>query len=158
MSPNMHAFLAMIAYSELGPKLIAESDEGYAVIVGSVPGKVRRFDSYKDHPRVTVSLTIKGKQVQSTAAGRYQILERYFDAYKAQLGLPDFGPLSQDRIAVQMIRECHAVPDIEAGRFADAARKCASRWASLPGAGYGQHENRMADLQGAYVAAGGRLA
>lgn len=103
-------------------------------------------------------LTGKTTFVNSTAAGRYQILERYFDAYRVQLNLPDFGPASQDAIAVQLIRECRALADIEAGRFDAAIRKCASRWASLPGAGYQQHENRLDDLRTAYVAAGGSLA
>ena len=162
-SGNLCAFLDMIAYSELGPRVLAQSDDGYDVIVGSVPGHVQRFGDYRDHPRVLVRLTVRAKNgkrmlVQSTAAGRYQILSRYFDAYKQQLGLPDFGPDSQDEIAIQLIRECHAVGDIEAGRFDVAARKCASRWASLPEAGYGQHENDLDDLRAAYVAAGGGLA
>lgn len=160
---NMSAFLDSIAYSELGPKLLAQSDDGYDVIVGSVPGRVRRFGDYRDHPRLPVRLTVRAKDgkrmlVQSTAAGRYQILARYFDAYKRQLGLPDFGPDSQDEIAIQMIRECRAIDDIEAGRFAAAVHKCRSRWASFPAAGYGQHENELADLQTAYVASGGTLA
>ena len=157
-SDNLCAFLDMIAYSELGPGVLAQSDDGYDVIVGSVPGRVQRFGDYRDHPRMLVRLTIKGKVVRSSAAGRYQILVRYSDAYRRQLGLPDFGPDSQDEIAIQMIRECHAIGDIEAGRFDVAARKCASRWASLPEAGYGQHENDLDDLRAAYVAAGGTLA
>src|SRR5207249_4184708 len=96
--------------------------------------------------------------LSSTAAGRYQILARYFDAYKKQLGLPDFSPASQDAIAMQMVKECKALGDISAGRFADAVTKCASRWASLPGATYGQHVNKIAALQAAYQAAGGVLA
>lgn len=157
MSPNLKAFLSMIAFSELGPELLAKSSNGYNVIVGSMPRRLDLFRDYSDHPRKLVSLRIKGRKVQSTAAGRYQILARYFDAYKRQLALPDFGPVSQDRIAIQMIRECGAIDDIEAGRFAIAARKCRSRWASLPGAGYGQHENNIDALQVAYVAAGGTV-
>ena len=158
ITKNLKAFLDMIAFSELGPSILAQSDDGYDVLVGSVPGNVRRFKSYADHPRRLIVVMIKGRQVKSTAAGRYQILARYFDAYKQQLKLPDFGPDAQDRIAIQMIRECRALDDIEAGRFDVAARKCASRWASLPGAGYGQHENRLDDLRAVFVVAGGKLA
>lgn len=157
LNENLLAFLDMIAYSELGSKLLADSANGYNVIVGSMPGRVDRFNDYKDHPRKLVVMTINGKQVKSTAAGRYQILARYYDAYKRQLGLTDFGPIAQDQIAIQMIRECNALDDIRAGRFDVAARKCASRWASLPGAGYDQHENDLYDLRAAYVAAGGAL-
>ena len=163
MSPNLRAFLDMIAYSELGPDILAQSDNGYDVLVGSTAHEVHLFDSYADHPRERITLTVKAKDgtrmtITSTAAGRYQELERYFDVYRMQLGLPDFGPDSQDLIAIQMIRECRAIGDIEAGAFDRAVTKCASRWASLPMAGYGQHENDMGDLRAAYVAAGGIVA
>lgn len=158
MIPNLRAFLDTIAHSELGPELLAQSDDGYNVIVGSTPGRVRLFDSYADHPRQRITLMIRGKVLTSTAAGRYQILERYFDAYRMSLGLPDFGHGSQDMIAVQMMRECHATGDIAAGYFAEALHKCRSRWASLPGAGYDQHENELGDLMAVYAAAGGALA
>jgi len=158
MHANLRAFLDTIAHSELGAAILAQSDDGYNVLVGSTPADVRLFDSYADHPRQRVTLMIKGRAVVSTAAGRYQILARYFDAYRLSLGLPDFGHDSQDLIAIQMTRECYATGDIQAGHFADALHKCRSRWASLPGAGYGQHENSIDDLRTAFVAAGGTLA
>lgn len=155
---NQRAFLFMIAISELSAPTVARSDNGYNVVVGSTPNKLILFDSYADHPRRLMTLNIKGNVIRSTAAGRYQILARYYDAYKVQLRLPDFSPASQDRIALQMIKECRALDDIEAGRFMVALKKCVSRWASLPGAGYGQHENDAAKLQLAYQDAGGTLA
>lgn len=141
----------MIAYSEIGPKLLAKSDDGYNVIVGGT-----LFEGYADHPRKLVSLPKLG--IKSTAAGRYQLLARYFDAYKKQLGLKDFSPASQDAIALQQIKEQRALVDIETGHFDLAVKKCRNIWASLPGAGYGQHENDMAKLTLAFVKAGGKLA
>jgi muramidase (phage lysozyme) len=164
MSPNLKAFLDMIAHSELGNELLAQSDDGYNVIVGSIPGHVTLFNSYQDHPRRLVTIEHDNddgtvRTLQSTAAGRYQILKRYFDFYKSSLKLKDFGKESQDAIAVQMIRECKALADIEAGHFAVAVDKCRSRWASLPGAGYaGQHENSLPNLLAAYTKAGGTVA
>lgn len=155
MNPNLKAFLDMIAHSELGAGLIAASDNGYNVIVGSTAAHPDLFDSYADHPRKLVHLNA---HLESTAAGRYQLLARYFDAYKAQLGLPDFGPDSQDAIATQQIRECRALDDVMAGNLVAAISKCAHIWASLPGAGYNQHENHLADLQSAFTGAGGVLA
>lgn len=149
---NLDAFLSMIAHSEGTADL---GDRGYNVIVGSRPGRTILFRSYKDHPRVLVQLS---SALNSTAAGRYQILERYFDAYRDQLKLPDFSPASQDAIAIQMIRERGAIPDIEAGRFDAAVARCSNLWASLPGAQYGQHTNQIADLRAAYQAAGGSVA
>lgn len=152
---NRKAFLDMIAMSEIGTVMLALSDNGYNVLVGSRPNAMSMFEGYADHPRKLVKLNDK---LYSTAAGRYQLLARYFDAYKKSLNLPDFSPASQDAIALQQIKEQGALPDIDAGRFTQAVAKVANIWASLPGAGYGQHENKIEKLQVAYVAAGGMLA
>lgn len=152
LTPNLNAFLDAIAFSELGAQVIAESDDGYNVLVGSLPGAVHTFESYARHPGVLVALS---PGLASTAAGRYQVLKRYADAYIPQLNLPDFGPVSQDAIAIQMINECNARPDVEAGYTAVALTKCSSRWASLPAATYGQHVNKLSYLLAAYEAAGG---
>lgn len=160
MSPNLKAFLDMIAVSEIGVKLLAKSDNGYNVLVGGAlfddQGTADLlFDDYKDHPRTVINL---GRGLRSSAAGRYQILVRYYDAYRKLLSLPDFSPPSQDAIAIQMIKEQHALDDVEAGRFDEAVKKCANIWASLPGAGYGQHENMLAYLRAHYTNLGGTLA
>lgn len=146
---NLDAFLTMIAISE-GTEDIG--DRGYNVIVGSTPEKPILFDSYADHPRRRIELSAG---LSSTAAGRYQILERYYDAYKTSLKLPDFSPLSQDAIAIQMIRERQALTDVYAGRLRQAIGKCSATWASLPGNNYGQHENTLALLNSAFTGAGG---
>jgi muramidase (phage lysozyme) len=154
---NTSAFLAMIAWAELGPELLAASDRGYNVIVGSTPLFPKLFHSYHDHPRITVELRDKKGNVigRSSAAGRYQILKRIFDSYKTRLELPDFSPASQDKIAMQLIRECKAIEDINNGNIEQAIVKVKSRWASMPGAGYGQTEKKMAELIRAYKSAGG---
>jgi muramidase (phage lysozyme) len=152
MTPQLQAFLDTIATSE-GTAHIG--DRGYNCLVGSTPQKPVLFQSYADHPRVRVELRAN---LFSTAAGRYQILARYYDIYKARLSLPDFSPASQDAIAIEMIREQGALADVEAGRFDEAVAKCANIWASLPGAGYGQHENRIADLRRAFASSGGVVA
>lgn len=148
LSANLSAFLDTIAHSEGTPRY--GQDDGYNAIVGGA-----LFDSYADHPRVLVEVR---PGLKSTAAGRYQLLARYFDPYKAQLSLPDFSPESQDKIAIQQIKECHALDLIEAGKFEDAVAKCAHIWASLPGANYGQHENRLSTMLAAYLDAGGTIA
>ena len=154
---NRCAFLDMLAVSELGP-LLGVSDNGYNVVVGSVFSKsgnhkLDLFTDYRVHPRKLVNLPNLG--IKSTAAGRYQILARFYDVYKAQLKLPDFSPLSQDLIALQLMRECKAFEPLDRGDIVTAIKRCKSRWASLPGAGYGQNEHSMEHLVNAYVAAGG---
>ena len=145
--PNLDAFLDMIAVSE---GTAGKGDDGYNVIVGGA-----LFNTYADHPRQLVKIR---SGLSSTAAGRYQLLARYFDAYKKELGLPDFSPEAQDQIALQQIKECKAIGLIEQGAFEQAVARCAHIWASLPGAGYGQHENPIHKLIAAYQAAGGELA
>lgn len=142
----------MIAFSEIGPALLAVSDNGYNVMVGSTPDKPLLFASYVTHPRV------HNHAMNSDAAGRYQFMGRYWPAYKQQLSLPDFGPESQDKWAIQLIKECHALDDVLTGHFTVAVGKCSSRWASFPAANYGQHENSLASLEDAYERAGGEFA
>jgi len=147
MNNNRRAFLDMIAVSE---GTAGRGDNGYNVLVGG-----GLFDSYADHPRKLVNIN---NTLKSTAAGRYQLLARYFDHYKKLLGLKDFSPAAQDAIALQQIKECGALEDVDAGRFEEAVRKCRRIWASFPGAGYGQHENKIERLLAAYKKAGGTLA
>lgn len=151
MSPNLKAFLETIAWSELGDALLKVSDRGYNVCVGSTPNKPILFRSYVTHPMQ------RCEALKSDAAGRYQFMGKYWFVYQKQLGLPDFGPESQDKWAVQLIKECRALEDVEAGRLEAAVYKCNSRWASFPGAGYGQPEHTMADLRRVFVRAGGTL-
>ncbi len=152
MSTNRTAFLDMLAWSEIGPALLAESDNGYNVLVGSTPVHPLLFHSYACHPNVL------DVQLDSTAAGRYQTLHHWAGAYMTLLGLRDFGPASQDAIALQQIKECRALPLIDSGHLAPAIAACAHIWASLPGNTYNQRTNSLANLQAAYVAAGGTLA
>ncbi len=154
---NVEAFLDMLALSEIGPAMLAASDDGYNVIVGSTPEQPillptlpSGLPDYSHHPDEYEAAE------NSTAAGRYQILYRYAVAYQASLSLPDFSPVSQDLIAVQLIHEVGAYMGLLAGAWTQAVQRCASRWASLPGSDYDQHERTLSQLQGWYVKAGGR--
>lgn len=147
---SMKAFLDMIAWSELGPDIIAQSENGYNVLVGSLPDMVLTFSDYSRHPNRMIQLN---EHLASTAAGRYQILGKIWRAYRVPLELKGFWPADQDKIAVQLIKECKALKDIEGGKIESAIVKCKSRWASFAGAGYGQREHSIEKLVGAYNAA-----
>ncbi|KJS00902.1 MAG: hypothetical protein VR65_10890 [Desulfobulbaceae bacterium BRH_c16a] len=153
MTRNEQAFLDMLAWSELGRQLIDESDNGYNVLVGSLPGRVKLFHDYSDHPRQLIRINDK---LSSTAAGRYQILKRTFDHYRKVLRLSDFSPASQDAIALRLIKERGAAEDVKAGRIIEAIQKIRKIWASLPGAGYGQREHPINNLIATFTAAGGQ--
>lgn len=96
-----------------------------------------------------------GPGCKSTAAGAYQLIRPTWLELKRALALPDFGPASQDRAAIELIRRRGALNDVRAGRVAEAISKVAPTWASLPGAGYNQPERKLASLVSAYQAAGG---
>ena len=86
------AFLDMLAWSEGTDNGRQKTrNHGYDVIVGG-----ELFTDYSDHPRKLVTLNPK---LKSTGAGRYQLLSRWWDAYRKQLGLKDFSPKSQDAVA-----------------------------------------------------------
>lgn len=156
---NRRAFLDMIAVSE-GTKGIG--DDGYNVLVGSTRKEPKLFNGYETHPNQLERIDYIDRKtgqisntVFSTAAGRYQILFRYWNSYRKILGLKDFSPAAQDAIALRMIIECNALADIDEGRILMAIRKCKSRWASFPAAGYNQHEQKVDTLLAAYAKAGG---
>lgn len=122
---NVAAFLMTIRVSEG-----TSGSDGYSILVGG-----GHFDSFADHPRRLVYIPSIGKN--SSAAGAYQILRKTWDGVRAKLGLADFTPASQDRAAVELIRQRGALADVRAGRFAAAVEKCKKEWTILPGAGYG---------------------
>lgn len=154
LTANIGAFLDMIAWSEIGPELLKESDDGYNVLVGSTPEKPLLFHDYSQPPEWY------DKPTNSSASGRYQILHRYAVDYIKMLGLPDYSPESQDRIAFQLMNECDVIHLLKTGTeatFSEAVERCSSRWASLPGNDYGQHKNSIIMLRSAFLTAGGKL-
>jgi muramidase (phage lysozyme) len=161
---NVLAFLDMIAWSEGTSTSKYTRDDGYDVIVAGLDltpddnndDAPDIFRDYSKHPGWLITVNRRG--LRSTAAGRYQLLHRYWLAYSKLLGLPDFSPVSQDLIAIQQIRERKALADIQAGRLAVAVTRCSNIWASFPGAGYGQREHGMPALAAQFIAAGGVLA
>jgi muramidase (phage lysozyme) len=152
MNQNLKAFLDMIAWAEIGPEMLAESNNGYNVLVGSLPGNMKLFHDYSDHPRVLVKINDK---LKSTAAGRYQILRYIYDHYSKKLKLTGFYPDDQDAIAVELIRERGSLQRIIDGDVLAGISSVRKIWASMPGAGYGQGEKKVSDLISAYREAGG---
>lgn len=157
---NVLAFLDMIAWAELGDDYLGRSDNGYNVIVTGIDGKLELMDDYLVHPFAggRVSKLVNSRGLTSNAAGRYQFMLKHWVHYRDLLNLPDFGPLSQDRWAMQLVRERRALSDVKAGRFVEAVSKCRNIWASLPGAGYNQREHKIEDLSARFIVAGGTLA
>lgn len=141
---NIRAFLIMIQHAEG-----TYGKDGYRKLYGG-----GYFNDYSKHPNTKVSKW----GITSTAAGAYQILSKTWAELQPKLKLPDFGPVSQDRAAIELIRRRNALEDVYAGRFAQAIVKCRKEWASLPGAGYGQNEKNVTSLLAVIKASGGMTA
>ena len=155
-TPQLSAFLNTIRFSELGQALIDKSDQGFNVLVGSTPDHMLLFPTLTDgSPDYSTHPNIYNEKMNSTAAGAYQLLHRWYEPYCRLLDLSDFSPISQQAIAAQQIKECKAISFIEAGHIQNALFLCSRIWASLPGSTYGQHTNKLADLEEYFVSQGG---
>lgn len=153
-SQNRCAFLDMLAWSEGTVNDPVTQDRGYDVLVTGINGP-QRFASYTAFPGIMVQVNHSG--LFSSAAGRYQLLKHNYQYYSNLLKMYDFGPLTQDYIAIQQIRERNALPLIDAGNFSGAVDLCNNIWASLPGSPYGQPTHTMDIVQAQYVASGGTV-
>ncbi len=152
MDPRLKAFLDTIAYSEGTSTSPLTQNDGYDVIVTGINGP-SIFTDYSKHPfedggMVTVRAV---PLLQSTAAGRYQLLARYWRVYKVQLGLTDYSPASQDAVAIQQMKERGAIDYIEADNPQVAIEACSNIWASFPGNDYQQGGKNMAELLEKYA-------
>ena len=76
------AFLDMLAWSE-GTDNGRQKTRNHGYDVITVGGELFT-DYHPDHPRKLVTLNSK---LKSTGAGRYQLLPRWWDAYRKQFGL-----------------------------------------------------------------------
>lgn len=137
---NLEAFLYMIQYSEGTVKY----KNPYNVLFGGTT-----FNDYSKHP----NKIIHSGKYYSSAAGAYQILKKTADSLK----MKDFTPISQDKAAIQLIKEKNALNDVLTGNFKTAVNKVKTVWASLPGAGYGQPERKINDLAAIYKLNGGEI-
>jgi muramidase (phage lysozyme) len=102
----------------------------YNTIVGG-----SKFSDFRAHPRVVGLRTAEGP---STAAGKYQIVGTTYDDIAPKIGVRDFSPDSQDKIALELIRRKGALEDIRNGNFDAAVGKLGGIWASLPSSPYSQ--------------------
>lgn len=135
--PKLRAFLDTVAWSEGTSLSPATKNDGYDVIVTGVDGKPEVLSSYADHPfafgRPAKVIREAPGELRSTAAGRYQILLKWWRAYKAMLNLPDFTPQSQDAVALRQLKERGAIDMILAENISEAIAESSHIWASFPG-------------------------
>lgn len=110
----------------------------YAVYGGK---RENQLTSFADHPRDAGRWTFKdnsGRQMGSTAAGRYQIIKKTWDGVSRQYGIKDFSPMSQDLAAIGLMVNSGVMPLILKGDIRGAASRLGGVWASLPSSRYNQ--------------------
>jgi len=148
---RVRAMLDAIAWAE---GTAGDADGGYGRIVrGTVisapnnPELVGQSNvtitDFTQHPNILVQVR---QGLNSTAAGRYQFLNRTWTGFN----LADFGPRNQDIGAVVLLQQAGSVNPLLTGDVRLAASNANGTWASLPNSPYGQPTRQMADFQTAY--------
>ncbi|MEB3201133.1 MAG: glycoside hydrolase family 104 protein [Synechococcaceae cyanobacterium] len=140
LTPERRALLNTIRYAE--GTWIGGRPEGYRVLYGG-----GRFRSLERHPEITIQ-----KRYSSAAAGAYQFLPSTWHQTARQLGLPDFGPASQDQAALHLVQRRGALARFDREGLSPAVlARLSPEWASLPGldgaSAYGQPVKSVDELQ-----------
>jgi muramidase (phage lysozyme) len=145
-NPYVQAALNTISKAEGTAKGTRNVQDPYSTIVGYTS-----FSDFNDHPRQYV------RSQNSTAAGKYQVLDHVWDEVSKAVGIPDFSPTSQDIFAVARIDQRGGLEPLLKGDFSTFSDKVKKEWASFPGANYkGQGMRSAAQVEqwfNEYVAA-----
>ena len=121
LTPAAYPILKAIAKDESGGRYNVRYD-------GSPTGAT--FTSYADHPRVKVN--------GSTAAGAYMITAQTWDEFAPKVGVTDFSPASQDKVAMAIADSAaqkkgypNAAAMLEAGAVYQLKGALATRWVAV---------------------------
>ncbi|WP_055076849.1 caspase family protein [Pseudanabaena sp. 'Roaring Creek'] len=120
VSKKMQAFLKVIRFvegtdDELGYNRMKFTDVA--------------FKSYADHPR-QINCTLD--RLCTDAAGAYMFLSTTWDQIRKSLNLKDFSPSSQDKSAIELIKEVGAATKIENGDIQSSIYSICTIWAEIP--------------------------
>jgi lysozyme len=144
ITPERRALLNTIRYAE---GTWANGQEvGYRILFGG-----SLFQSLDRHP----NRVMRTARYASAAAGAYQFMPFTWDMVTRALGMPDFGPESQDQAALFLVQRRGALHLADRGELSpDLVARLAPEWASFPTlAGrsfYGQPVKRLNDLRRFY--------
>lgn len=140
-NPQVQGFLDLLSKAE---GTYGRGDNGYNIAFGGAPDV-----GYATHPQTLHNFTqTDGKQNKTSAAGRYQITSKTYQGLQKQLGSKDFTPETQDKMAVELIRQHGALDNVLTGDYQGAIGKLGSVWASLPSSTYAQPKASMGELLG----------
>jgi len=111
-SPRVQAFLDTLGQFE--------SKGRYDVMTGG-----GRFTDMSQHPN-------RKNEDGNTAAGKYQFTKGTWDEFSKPLGIEDFSPKSQDRVAVYLLQKAGVIDRLLKGDVAGAVMRAGRRWDALP--------------------------
>ncbi len=130
ITPKRAAILDLIAYTEGTDRQIGGTKQGYNILFG-----YQRFAPGRDHPRIHRPFG----STTSTAAGRYQILDKTWDWIQARLQqtkfnpFPSFAPVYQDQAALYLIdAKRNSLKFVDNGQINLFLEHCSWEWASIP--------------------------
>jgi muramidase (phage lysozyme) len=139
--PRVRSFLDILSRGE---GTYGRGDNGYNIAFGGAPTV-----GYDKHPKKLYDFTqTDGVKNQTSAAGRYQIIAKTAQGLEKQLGTTDFSPATQDKMAIELIRQNGALDNILTGDYEGAINKLGGVWASLPSSPYAQPRRSMEELLG----------
>lgn len=125
IASNLRKFLMLITFTEGTDREKTPYNELFGF---------KNFTGYDAHPNILIS----AHNYHSTAAGRYQVLYQTWLGFLKKFPEAEFTPEWQDKIAIQLLKECGAHNLVLQGNWKDAISKANKVWASLPGSPYGQ--------------------
>lgn len=138
---QVQGFLDILSQAE---GTYGRGDNGYNIAFGGRPEV-----GYDKHPQKLHNFTqTDGTPNQTSAAGRYQILAKTYQGLQKQLGTKDFSPETQDKMAIELIRQNGALDNVLTGDYQGAINKLGNIWASLPSSNYAQPKRSMEELLG----------
>lgn len=168
MTPNLAAFLTMIAHGEgvdraADPYRVCFTFRHTILDLNWHPAEHRPpagaiewgGETLRDEQCAAVGLS---PGCVSTAAGRYQITRPTWLDIKERLHLTNFGPDAQDDAGIALIKRCGALDFVNGGQIPEAIELCSVKWASLPGSTAKQPQKTMAALLDVFEGAGGLVA
>ncbi len=127
--------------------------DGYGYLFGSSSNNELRFTDFSTHPNNHQV----HNNINSTAAGAYQILYKTYTDLCEKYGFTDFEPHTQDLMFCALLDGIGVLNAVGKGLMLQEQilGKMSGIWASLPYSPYGQPTHTVADVRAAYLAAGG---
>lgn len=161
--PNVQAFIYLVSYAEgtykaPDPYRVCYSFKHTIIDLRDHPVITGEWAGEPLPPEMCRRAGFKSGKCKSTAAGASQFIVGTWRDLKQRLGLPDFGPESQDLATWGLAVSRGADNLILSGDVVKAVMRCSSQWASFPGNYAGQRQRKMDQLVEVFRSAGGTVA